>query len=205
TAATPLTFVVTGVVGLTVPPPDATANVTLTPATGFPFASRTITEGATGTAVPAGADWSLPALIAIVLAAPAVPVAVNVTGLPVSPVAVAVSEFGPAVGPSVHDVTAAIPFAPVVTGVVGVTEPPPDATANVTLTPPTGLPFASRTITEGAVATAVPAGAVWPFPALMAIWVAVPAVPVAVKVTGLPASPLAVAVSEFGPAVGPRI
>src|SRR5438876_11605169 len=100
--------------------------------------------------------------MAICVAAPAVPVAVKVTGLPVSPLAVAVSEFGPAVGPSVHDVTAAIPFAFVVTGVVGLTVPPPDATANVTLTPPTGLPFASRTITEGSIATAVPAVAVWP-------------------------------------------
>src|SRR5438093_5459160 len=95
--------------------------------------------------------------MAIDVAAPAVPVAVNVTGLPVSPVEVAVSEFGAAVGPSVHDVTAATPLAFVVTGVVGVTAPPPDATANVTLTPPTGLPFASRTITEGATGTAVPA------------------------------------------------
>src|SRR5438876_405453 len=124
--------------------------------------------------------------MAICVAAPAVPVAVKVTGLPVSPVAVAVSEFGPAVGPSVHDVTAAIPLLPVVTGVVGLTVPPPDAAANVTLTPPTGLPFASRTITEGATGTAVPAVADWSLPALIAIELAAPAVPVAVNVTGLP-------------------
>src|SRR5205823_5190466 len=140
TVAIPLAPVVTGVVGVTVPPPDPTANVTLTPPTGLPFASRTTTEGAIGTADPAVADWPFPALIAIWLAVPAVPVAVNVTGLPVSPVAVAVSVFGPAVGPPVHDVTAAIPLAFVVTGVVGVTVPPPEATANVTLTPSTGLP-----------------------------------------------------------------
>src|SRR5256885_741822 len=121
-----------------------------------------------------------PELSATAAAAPAVPVAVNVTGLPVSVPEVAVSVFGPAVGPNVQDVTVAIPLAPVVTGVVGVTVPPPDPTANVTLTPPTGLPFASRTITEGATGTAVPTVADCPFPALIAIWVAVPAVPVAV-------------------------
>src|SRR5439155_7946909 len=205
TAAIPSAPVVTGVVGVTEPPPDATANVTATPATGLPFASCTITDGPTATAVPAVADWLFPPLSAIELAAPVVPVAVKVTGLPVSVPEVAVSVFGPAVVPSVHEVTAAIPLAPVVTGVVGVTEPPPDATANVTLTPPTGLPCASRTITEGATGTAVPAVADWPSPALIAIELAAPAVPVAVKVTGLPASPVAVAVSEFGPAVGPSV
>src|SRR5207249_8664629 len=81
-----------------------------------------------------------------------VPADVNETGLEFSRLLVPSSEFGPAVGPSVHDVTAAIPFAFVVTGVVGVTEPPPDATANVTLTPATGLPFASCTITDGSIA-----------------------------------------------------
>src|SRR5439155_13690815 len=117
---------------------------------------------------------------------------------------VAVSEFGATVGPSVHVVTAAIPFAPVVTGVVGLTVPPPEATANVTLTPATGLPFASCTITEGGVATVVPAVADWLFPALTAIELAAPAVPVAVKVTGLPASPHAVATRLIWPDVGPR-
>jgi hypothetical protein len=205
TVAIPLVPVVTGVVGTTVPPPDATANVTATPATGLPFASCTITDGSIGTAVPAVADWPFPALMAIELAAPAAPVAVNVIGLPVSPVAVAVSVFGPAVGPSVQDVTAAIPLVPVVTGVVGTTVPPPETTAKVTATPLTGLPFTSCTITEGSIGSAVPAVAVWLLPAFTAIELAAPAVPVAVNVTGLPVSPVAVAVSEFGPAVEPRV
>src|SRR5207247_1407413 len=205
TAAIPLAFVVTGVAGVTEPPPDATANVTPTPATGFPFASRTTTEGFTGTVVPAVAVWPSPPLLAIWVAAPTAPVAVNVTGLPVSPLAVAVSEFGPAVGPRVHEVTAAIPLPLVVTGVVGFTVPPPEATANVMLTPATALPFTSRTITDGSTATGVPAVAVWLLPALIAICVAAPAVPVAVNVTGLPVSPLAVAVRVFGPAVGARV
>jgi hypothetical protein len=72
-------------------------------------------------------------------AAPVVPVAVKVTGLPVRPLDVAVRLFVPAVVPRVHDVTAAMPLPLVVTGVVGLTVPPPKATANVTETPATGL------------------------------------------------------------------
>src|SRR3989441_12987919 len=60
-----------------VPPPEATAKVTATPLTGLPFASCTITDGSTGTAVPAVADWLFPALRAICVAVPAVPVAVD--------------------------------------------------------------------------------------------------------------------------------
>src|ERR1041385_4470014 len=92
--------------------------------------------------------------------APVVPVAVKVTGLPVSPPDVAVRLFVPAVVPRVHDVTAAMPFALVVTGVVGLTVPPPEATAKVTATPATGLLNWSRTITDGGVATGVPAAVV---------------------------------------------
>jgi hypothetical protein len=91
------------------------------------------------------------------VAVPATAVAVNVTGLPVSPVAVAVSVFDPAVVPSVQLVVEAMPLELVVTADVGTTVPPPDATANVTLTPETGLLFASLTITLGAMLTALPA------------------------------------------------
>src|SRR5207247_6757931 len=101
-------------------------------------------------------------------AAPTVAVAVNVSGLPVSPGAVAVSVFAPAVGPSVHDCTAATPSAPVLTGVVGSTVPLPVATAKVTETPLTGLPLASFTTAAGGIANAVPATADWLFPALPA-------------------------------------
>src|SRR5439155_885993 len=202
--ACPFTSVV-DVAGSTDPPPDAAAHVTVTPATGLLFASLTSTMCGVCSRVATCPVRLSPELFASVAAAPAVPVAVNVTGLPASPVAVAVSEFGPTVGPSVHEIASASRRAPVDIGVVGVTVPPPEATANVTLTPATGLPFASCTITEGGVATVVPAVADWLFPALTAIELAAPAVPVAVKVTGLPASPLAVAVSEFGPTVGPSV
>lgn len=107
---------------------------------------------------------------------PAVPVAVKVTGLPPpeSPVAVAVSEFGPAVVPRVHELMDAMPVAPVVAGLVPVSDPPPVATAKVTDTPGTGLLFASVTRTAGAVATAVPATALCPSPADAEILAAAP-------------------------------
>src|SRR5229473_2357915 len=105
----------------------------------------------------------------MLLALLAVPVAVNVTGLPFKPVAVAVSVFVPATAPRVQLPTA-------------------DATAKVTATPATGLPLASFTITDGAIGTGLPAVTVWVFPALTAICVALPAT----RFTGVevaPASP----------------
>ena len=115
--------------------------------------------------------------IASLPAAPAVPVAVKVTGLPAMPpgAAVAVREFAPAVVPRVHEVAVAMPEASVATGVLGNTEPPPEATAKVTATPGTGLLLTSRTTTEGSTATALPAVAVCAWPALTAIWVGAPA------------------------------
>ena len=200
TVAMPLPLVVC-VPPVTLPLPAAGVNVTATSATGFPFASLTITDGGDVTAVPAVADWLVGLFAAIVVAAPAVPVAVNVTGLPVSDPDVAVSVFDPAVALRVHEVRVAIPSDPVLTGVVGVTVPLPAAGVNVTATPPTGFPFASFTITDGGDVTAVPAVADWLVGLFAAIVAAVLAVPVALKVTGLPLKPVEVAVSVFGPAV----
>src|SRR5205807_4465935 len=101
-----------------------------------------------------------PELFAMVAAGPAVPVAVNVTGLPVRPPDVAVSVFEPAVALIVQLPTVAIPL-PLVVWLPPVTLPLPGATANVTATPVTGFPFASFTITEGGELTAVPATLVW--------------------------------------------
>src|ERR1019366_3435698 len=141
------------------PPPVATANVTLTPLTGLLFASLTSTLGGVATAVPLVAVWPLPALIAICVAAPAAPVAVKVRGDPVTPIAVAVRVSAPATAPIVQLPTVAIPDALVV-ALSPVADPPPVATANVTATPPSGLLLASLTITLGGVATAVPTVAV---------------------------------------------
>jgi len=55
TVATPLALVV-WLAPVIVPFPGATANVTATSTTGFPFASFTITDGGDVTAVPAVAD-----------------------------------------------------------------------------------------------------------------------------------------------------
>src|SRR5437773_1875572 len=136
--AIPLASVMTAVAGLTVPLPDATAKRTGTPAVGLSNWSRTSSAGGVATAVPTVADCVLPAWIVSCVAWPAVPVAVNVTGLPVP--MEAVSVLPPAVVPSVQAVVAAIPLASVDTAVSGLTVPPPDVTANVTATPATGLP-----------------------------------------------------------------
>jgi hypothetical protein len=99
--------------------------------------------------------WVLPALIVIAAGAPGVPVAVNVVVIEVE-FTVAESVFAPDVVPSVQLVSVAIPLAFVVAAPpTGETLPPPEATANVTLTPAFGLLFASVTSTDGAVATAV--------------------------------------------------
>src|SRR5438045_3319333 len=97
--------------GSTVPLSPVVANETATPGTALANWSRTITDGGVATAVPTVAAWLSPAFNAIWVAGPAAPVARNVTGLPVRPVEVAVREFGPAVVPSVQDVSAATPLA----------------------------------------------------------------------------------------------
>ena len=80
-------------------------------------------------------------------------VAVKVTGEPGIPVDVAVNVLAPALAPNVHEPTVATPEALVVL-VAPVIEPPPLATAKVTLTPETGLLSASVMMTEGSVETA---------------------------------------------------
>ena len=107
------------------------------------------------------------------------PVAVKVTGEPVRLPLLAVRVLLPAVAPSVQLPTVAMPAALVVAE-GPLAEPPPEATAKVTLTPGTGLPWLSVTMTLGGVLTAVPAVADWLSPALRAIWVAGPAIVVIV-------------------------
>ena len=104
-----------------------------------------------------------------------VPVAVNVTGDPTSPSAVAVRVFVPAVGPSVQLPTVAMPEA-LVLGLSAVIEPPPEATANTTVISPTGFPSMSVTSTDGGLDTSVPAAADCPFPPLAPMPAAGPAV-----------------------------
>ena len=174
--------------------PLATVAVTTTPAspTGLPPASCSWSTGCCASGAPLCAALEGWVVMLRRAAAPAVPVAVKVTGLPLipDPAAAAVSVLAPAADPSVHDVAAATPFAPVGTGDVGFTDPPPEATANVTLMPATGLPLASRTITDGGVATALPAGADWSLPASTAIAAAGPAL-TAIAPEATPVKPVA--------------
>src|SRR5207247_9028330 len=123
---------------------------------------------------PGTAAGAAPTFVGVADPGRTVPVAVNVTGLPLTPdpVAVAVGVFVPAVGASVQLPTVAIPSVPVV-GFEPVTLPPLEG-AKVTATPETRLPLASRTITEGGGVTAVPAVADVP-PPFGAIEAAVPA------------------------------
>src|SRR4051812_33307939 len=151
--ATPLELVVTTPsTGVAVPPPLATAKVTLTPLRGLSCASVIVTAGRIATALPAVALCPSPADFVMFAGAPAVPVAVNVA---VSEPVVAVNVFAPAVAPTVHVPSVAMPDALVVVA-APVTLPPPLATANVTFTPATGLLLASVISTAGAVASAVP-------------------------------------------------
>ncbi len=161
---------------LAVAPAGLGVAVTTTPIwlTGLPLASCNCTTGCCASGAPLRAVLDGGVVRASCVAVPAVPVAVNVTGLPVKPEAVAVSVLVPAVGLRVQEVAAAIPSVPVVTGVVGVTVPLPAAAAKVTATPETGLPPASFTITAGGGVTAVPAGADVP-PPFAAIDAAAPA------------------------------
>jgi acyl dehydratase len=95
-------------------------------------------------------------------AAPAVAVALKVTGLAVTPLATtrAVRRLAPTAGPSVHAPTVAMPLG-LVTAPAPVTEPPPPDTLKNTEVALTGVLKRSRTITDGAVATAVLAAALW--------------------------------------------
>src|SRR5437660_11327981 len=93
--------------------------------TGLPDASCSWITGCCRNATPLRAVADGCVVIASFAAAPAVPVAVNVTGLPVMPLpaAVAASVFGPAVVPRVQRDWGAIPPRAGVTGGVGFAEP----------------------------------------------------------------------------------
>src|SRR5581483_11991471 len=134
------------------PPPELTAKVTETPATGLPYWSVTIADGAVGTSVATVAVSPSPPFTAIDAAESATPWAWKVTEP--TPLAVAVSVFAPAVLPTRHEPTVALPSAAVV-AFAPVTAPPPLATAKVTPRLGIALPYWSVTMTDGAVATFV--------------------------------------------------
>ena len=108
-------------------------KVTGTPATGLSLASKTFTDGATGTAVPAVAVWLSPASLIMRAARDAVPVAVKVVsrfaGAPL-PTGRAVAVCVPVAGPNTHCADAT-PLASVF-DVVGTSVPDPLADAKST-------------------------------------------------------------------------
>ena len=115
TAAFPLASVVR-VAAVTLPAPAVTAKLTMTPATPCLLWSRTVTAGGTRTAVPTIALWLVGEFAAMLAGTGAVPVALKVTGLPVTPepATVAVSVLVPGTDPRVHSVSVAFPAESVV-------------------------------------------------------------------------------------------
>ena len=114
---------------------------------------------------------------------------------------VAVNVLGPAMPPSVHEPTVAMPCALVV-AFAPFTTPPPDAIAKSTAAFGTGLPPTSFTITLAAMGRAVPATAVCRSPAFFVIDAGGPAA----MVTVAPAvTDPAVAVMVTEPTVPPRV
>src|SRR3984893_13570400 len=134
-------------------------NVTLTPATGLLPASRTVTASALAKAVLTVADCGVvPALAVMVVAPPAVLVSAKLTL--VSPLAAAVTVYGPPAVALAVNGAAATPDAFVATTIVAVPllnlpEAPAPGAVNVTFTPETGLLPASFTVTARALAKAV--------------------------------------------------
>src|SRR5690242_886016 len=188
------------------PPPEVTAQLTVTPGTGF-TPSVTSTESSFGRAARTVSVCPLPPASDIVVAAPEFPKSMKRKGLPVSPADVAMTVSGPAVAPSVQVPRLATPEAFVV-GVVPVMAPfraPPAARAKLTATPEIGLPNWSVTFAPGGVPTAVFTVAAWPFVPTSALRIfAAPWVAVAVKLTGEPVNPATVPVAPWDPAAVPR-
>src|SRR5579859_406183 len=193
--------------GVMLPPPFVTLHVTVTPLTGFSAASVTLTESRRGRVPFTESVCPFPPAAEMRLAEPVLLVSTNTAGEPARPATVAVTVSGPAADPRVQVVRVATPDAFVV-GVAPVMAPlrdPPAPSANVTVTPDTGLANWSAIFTAGGLATAVPAVADCELvPATIASVLALPWVAVAEKLVGEPASPAAVPVAVCTPAVVPR-
>jgi hypothetical protein len=146
--ALPCAFVCASTVPCSVPPPALIEAVTVTPAvvTEFECVSCNCTTGCVANATRFCAVVLGGVINASFATGPATPVAVNVTGV-VTPAAVAVIAFAPATVPSVQLPAVATPSAFVTA--VPPPVPPPDVTANVTLTSGTGLPSEVVTFTLG--------------------------------------------------------
>jgi hypothetical protein len=151
--ASPFASVV-AVAGIT-EPPAVTVNTTTALGTATSFGSATRTTTACGKGRARTVDWASPETFASFDAAS--DTAVKVIGLPARPGDDAVTVCdAPGCDPSVHDASAAMPLASLITTPVGDTDPPP-ATVNVTGTLGTGVLSEARTITDGGCDTGLPA------------------------------------------------
>ncbi len=157
--ATPLAFVVAVAVPPSVPPPDAIAAVTVTPAwlTAFPAPSRSCTTGCWANAAPLCAVADGWVVTVSSLAAPALSVIgpeVTLTKLGAEKLSVR-SPIVPLID---RLAKLATPLAFVVAVAVPPRVPPPVVIAAVTVTPAwfTGLPAPSRSCTTGCWANATP-------------------------------------------------
>jgi len=131
--------------------------------------------------------------------------AVKLIGLPVRPVELAVTTVVPEAAPNVR-VVDAWPDELVATCIVDKV-PPPDAMANVTCTPDTGVPLPFNTVTTNGLESACPIVPDWLFPLVITIlvgWLLVVAVE-AVKLIGLPERPAELAVTIVAPEVAPNV
>ena len=170
--------------------------------TAFPKASVSCTAGWTASGTPLTADGDGCVWTRSRAAAPGMPVALKVTGLPRSPATDAVTVLSPTADPSVQVVRVAIPAASVEIGVPGTILPPPPVTSKATATPATGLPPVSVTFTDGGASTGSPAVSIWLIAEFASMVVAALAVPVAWKETENPAE---LATSRLLPALVPRV
>ena len=145
-------------------------------------------------------DWPLPPVISNVTGMSCVARAVTLASVVVPVAIVAVSVLTPTRVPRVQLPTDALPL-PSVVAVMDATVPVPDA-VKYTVTPATGLPYWSLTVTDGTVPTAVATVADCPpLPATKSICCGMSARPVAVSVTAVTEPLTIVTVKVFVPAV----
>jgi hypothetical protein len=138
--------VVLTVPALITPPPAVTVKVTVIPDTALPFVSVTFTTNGVASCRPVKPVWPFPLTSARVeTTGVAMPVALNVVGLPANVPDATVTVFILAAAPRVKRVEAN-PCALLETELAE-RVPPPVVTAKATVTPETPVPLASLTWT----------------------------------------------------------
>ena len=146
--------------GFVLAPLAGPVKVTVIPLNGLLPLSRTNATSELANAVPTVADWPLPVLTVTDAAAPAVFVSAKFAGV-ATPLTVAATVYAPPAVEFAVKFAATIPEALVATVIVAVEllkvpEAPDPGAVNVTFTPDTGRLAASFTVTDRAVAKAVP-------------------------------------------------